>query len=453
MKYKFHIEDISASVIVFFVAVPLCLGIALASGTPPISGLISGIIGGIVVGIISNSALGVSGPAAGLVAICLSAISTLGNLNDFFLSVVLAGILQIIFGIIRLGKLSYYFPSSVITGMLTSIGIIIILKQLPHAFGYDKDFEGDIAFNQPDEQNTFTELINFWRYIHPASTIIFFSGLIVLSLWQKLLSKIFPKFTRIVQYPLAIVIFGVLIVMLLNSIYPGSISKEHLVYIPPFNELSSSIKIVEWNNIASKNVWYFAFIIAFVASIETLLCVEAADNLDPQKRITNRNRELVAQGIGNFLSGLIGGLPITQVIVRSSTNISFNAKTKLSTILHGVWLLLSVVFLNDLLNLIPLASLATILIIVGFNLSKPSTFSLMYKKGKTQFIPFVITIIAILFSDLLIGTLIGLVSSIIIQFYNASKNSIKVIKNENNNLIIHIDDSASFMNKSQLINY
>lgn len=445
-------KDISASIVVFLVAIPLCLGIAIASGVPPITGLIAGILGGIIVGAISNSALGVSGPAAGLVAICISAIADLGGYAPFLVSVSIAGTIQVIMGLIKAGKISYFFPSSVITGMLAAIGIIIILKQIPHAFGYDKDYEGDIAFQQIDNQNTFSEILNVWKYIHPVSTSIFIISMFVYILWAKFMEKRFRKFTQIIQAPLAMVIVSIIIVKLIqnNAVFNLSINTEHLVYIPTLQEIQNDFQFPDLNNAFNFKVLYYAFIIAFVASIETLLCVEATDMLDPQKRVTNRNRELLAQGIGNFLSGILGGLPITQVIVRSSTNIAFGAQNKLSTILHGIWILLSVLFFRDILNAIPLAVLATILIVIGFKLAQPSVFKKMYSKGWKDFLPFIITIVAILFTDLLIGVLIGLLSSIVIQFYLSSLDAIN-IKTYDDKIHIEIHDKASFMNKSRLV--
>ncbi|GIV27162.1 MAG: hypothetical protein KatS3mg027_0976 [Bacteroidia bacterium] len=335
--------------------------------------------------------------------------------STFFLAVTLAGGIQILFGILKGGKLSYYFPSSVITGMLTAIGIIIILKQLPHAFGYDRDYEGDESFIQPDRENTFSELLHFWKYIHPASSVVFTLGLCIVWFWEKKIGVIFPRFAKIVQAPLMIVLVGILVVKVFITFNPLSIQDEHLVNIPPLKELIETYKYPVLSRLNDINVWYYGFIIAFVASIETLLCVEATDIMDPQKRITNRNRELLAQGTGNIISGLLGGLPVTQVIVRSSANINFGAKTKMSAIFHGVWLLVSVLFFRELINLIPLSALATILIVVGYKLAQPRTFLKMYQKGWKDFIPFLVTVLVILFTDLLIGTLVGLVTAILLK--------------------------------------
>lgn len=448
---QIHPKDISASIVVFLVALPLCLGIAIASGAPPIAGIISGIIGGVVVGLISNSALGVSGPAAGLVAICIAAIAELGGYSNFLVAVMMAGVIQVILGLIKAGKISYFFPSSVIKGMLVSIGIIIIMKQIPHAFGYDRDFEGDLAFQQPDHQNTFSEILNMWKYVHPASTVIFLSGLIVFFVWTLWIEKQFKRVAQIIQAPLAIVIMGIIWVKYIQMYTPFhlSIETEHLVNIPTLQEIKNDFRYPEWKALSNPELWYYAFIIAFVASIETLLCVEATDVLDPQKRNTSRNRELIAQGIGNFLSGILGGLPITQVIVRSSANINFGAQTKWSAILHGTWLLLSIMFIRDILNAIPLAALATILILIGYKLAQPSIFKKTYSNGWKDFLPFIITIITILFTDLLIGVLVGLLVSIVIQFYVNSSSAIKVETN-NNVMVVKIHESASFLNKTKL---
>jgi len=451
MNYKIHKEDISASVVVFLVALPLCLGISLASGTPLVTGLIAGIIGGIVVGILSNSALGVSGPAAGLVAICIAGISKLGGFDKFLVSVIIAGFLQVVFGVLKGGKLSYFFPSSVINGMLSAIGIIIILKQLPHAVGYDKDYEGDMAFLQPDQENTFSEIIHAWKYFHAPSVFIFLLGIGIIIIWNVWVRKRFPVFSGIIQAPLMVVISGILVVRFLMFTNSENIQPEHLVNIPSMKELINEYKYPKWITLRDINVWYYGFIIAFVASIETLLCTEATDNLDPQKRITNRNRELIAQGIGNMFSGFLGGVPITQVIVRSNANITFGAKTKISAILHGIWLLLSILFLREWLNYIPLSALACILIVVGFNLSHPSIFKKMYKKKWKEFIPFIVTIIAVIFTDLLIGTLTGLLVTILIQFYLSSLRSVEFRQIENNYWVMNISDTASFMNKSKIL--
>lgn len=355
-------NDFPASIIVFLVAVPLCLGIALASGAPLFSGIIAGIIGGIVVGALSGSNLGVSGPAAGLAVIVLLAIQELGAFDIFLLAVVIGGAIQLILGFLQAGIIAYYFPSSVIKGMLSGIGIIIILKQIPHAFGYDKDYEGSVFFNQPDGHNTLSELFYMFDAVTPGAIIITVISMIILILWeQPFMKKI--KLFKFVQGPLVVVGLGIILNLILSNT-DLALSAEHIVAIPVASDFSDFINqftlpdFTQWNN---PQVWTVAFTIAIVASIETLLCLEATDKLDPDKNITPTNRELKAQGVGNIISGLIGGLPITQVIVRSSTNIQSGGKTKMSAILHGFILLLSAALIPALLNKIPLASLAAIL--------------------------------------------------------------------------------------------
>jgi len=418
-------NDIPSSIVVFFVALPLCLGIALASGAPLFSGLIAGIVGGIIVGGLSGSKIGVSGPAAGLAAIVLTAIGTLGGYENFLVAVVLGGIIQIIFGVLKAGVIGYYFPSSVIKGMLTGIGIIIILKQIPHFFGYDSNPEGDFAFFQIDGQNTFSEILNTFNHIQPGSLVIGIIGLAILLLWDKVLSKK-AKIFQLVQGPLVAVVVSIIFYLLTKSNDVLSIANSHLVSVPVPDDISSFLGQFSFPNfkvITNPEVWVIAFTIALVASLETLLCVEATDKLDPHKNVTPTNRELLAQGTGNIISGMIGGLPITQVIVRSSANIQSGGRTKMSAIIHGFLLLISVIIIPTLLNMIPLAVLAAILLIVGWKLAKPELFKKMYNLGWKQFIPFVITVLGIVFIDLLYGLGIGLIVGIIITLKNSYKNS------------------------------
>ena len=417
-------NDLPASIVVFFVAIPLCLGIALASGAPLFSGLIAGIIGGIVVGIISGSQIGVSGPAAGLAAIVFAAIENLG-FEDFLLAVVLGGVIQLLFGILRAGIIGYFFPSSVIKGMLTGIGIIIILKQIPHFFGYDADPEGDFAFFQVDGENTFSEILNTINYISPGPTIIALIGLGILILWNSVLSKK-GRIFQLVQGPLVAVVVGVIFYALTQGSSSLGIAKEQLVNVPIPEDATSFLGQFSFPNfgvITNPEIWIIAFTIALVASLETLLCVEATDKLDPDKRVTPTNRELVAQGIGNMLSGLIGGLPVTQVIVRSSANIQSGAKTKMSAILHGFLLLISIILIPRLLNMIPLSVLAAILFMVGYKLAKPSLFRKMYDLGWKQFVPFVVTVLGIVFTDLLVGLGMGLAVGIVVVLIKSYQNS------------------------------
>jgi len=418
-------SDFPASIVVFFVALPLCLGIALASGAPLFSGVIAGIIGGVIVGALSGSKIGVSGPAAGLAAIVLTSISSLGGFENFLVAVVLGGVIQLIFGILKAGVIGYYFPSSVIKGMLTGIGIIIILKQIPHFFGYDADPEGDFAFFQVDGQNTFSEIINTVNHIQPGSALIGFIGLTILLLWDKVLSKK-GKIFQIIQGPLVAVMAGIIFFIVTKSNEVLGVSSTHLVNVPVPKDVSSFLSQFSFPNfaaISNPQVWVVAFTIALVASLETLLCVEATDKLDPHKNVTPTNRELLAQGAGNIISGLIGGLPITQVIVRSSANIQSGGQTKMSAIIHGLFLLGSVILIPNLLNMIPLSVLAAILLIVGFKLAKPGLFKSMYQLGWKQFVPFMVTVVGIVFTDLLVGIGLGLLVGIIVILIKSYQNS------------------------------
>jgi MFS superfamily sulfate permease-like transporter len=435
-------SDIPASIVVFFVALPLCLGIALASGAPLFSGLISGIIGGIVVGGLSGSKIGVSGPAAGLTAIVLTAITTLGSYENFLVAVVLGGVIQLILGILKAGIIGYYFPSSVIKGMLTGIGIIIILKQIPHFFGYDANLEGDLSFFQINGENTLSGLFNSFNFIQVGSTIIGVLSLCILLLWDKVLSKK-SKIFLIIPGPLVAVVAGIIFYIITKSSDILSIAKSHLVSVPIPENVSSFLGQFSFPNfsvITNPDVWIVAFTIALVASLETLLCVEATDKLDPNKNITPTNRELLAQGIGNIFSGLIGGLPVTQVIVRSSANIQSGGKSKMSTIIHGLLLLISVVLIPTLLNKIPLSVLAAILLIVGYKLAKPELFIQMFHLGWKQFTPFIVTILGIVFIDLLYGIGLGLSVGIVVI----------LVKSYQNSHLLHSDNKSNGRNKIKI---
>jgi MFS superfamily sulfate permease-like transporter len=418
-------SDLPASIVVFFVALPLCLGIALASGAPLFSGVIAGIIGGVVVGALSGSKVGVSGPAAGLAAIVLVAITSLGGYQNFLVAVVLGGIIQILFGVLRLGIIAYYFPSSVIKGMLTGIGIIIILKQLPHFFGYDAEPEGADSFFESSGENTFSAIFNIADNIMLGSMIVGIVALGIIIFWDKILSKK-AKIFQLIQGPLVAVIIGIIFYTLTSSDEALSISKSHLVSVPVPEGASSFLAQFSFPNfsvITNPEVWIVAFTIALVASLETLLCVEATDKIDPHKNVTPTNRELFAQGTGNILSGMIGGLPITQVIVRSSANIQSGGQSKMSTILHGFLLLFSVILIPNLLNMIPLSVLAAILLVVGYKLAKPELFKTMYDLGWKQWVPFNVTILGIVFIDLLWGIGLGLTIGIIVILMKSYQNS------------------------------
>ncbi len=450
-------NDIPASVVVFFVALPLCLGIALASGAPLFSGLIAGIIGGIIVGTLSGSHIGVSGPAAGLAAIVLTAIGTLGGFENFLLAVVLGGVIQMIFGFLKAGIIGYYFPSSVIKGMLTGIGIIIILKQIPHFFGYDSAIEGNFAFNQQDGENTFSGIFSMLSNISMGPTIIAVAGLATMLVWDKILAKK-AKIFKIVQGPLVAVVMGIVYFNLTKGTAYG-ISENHMVSVPIPSDFSSFLgqfSFPNFSQITNPAIWITAFTIALVASLETLLCVEATDKLDPEKRVTPTNRELMAQGAGNIISGMIGGLPITQVIVRSSANIQSGGKTKMSAIIHGCLLLISVLLIPGLLNNIPLSVLAAILLIVGYKLAKPALFSVMYKLGWMQFVPFIITILGIVFTDLLLGIGMGLAVGIVIILVKSYQNShfLHIIDNSDgkHKIKMTLAEEVTFFNKGAILN-
>ncbi|MAZ71666.1 MAG: hypothetical protein CMC70_00830 [Flavobacteriaceae bacterium] len=450
-------SDLPASIVVFFVALPLCLGIALASGAPLFSGLIAGIIGGIIVGALSGSQIGVSGPAAGLAAIVLTAIGTLGGYENFLVAVVIGGAIQLLFGILKAGIIGYYFPSSVIKGMLTGIGIIIILKQIPHFFGYDADPGGNFAFFQVDGENTFSEIFVALNSISLGATIIACISLGILLLWSSVLSKK-GKIFQLVQGPLVAVVVGILFFVFTQDSTTLSIASDHLVQVPVPDSFDSFIGQFSFPNFAiitTSEVWVVGFTIALVASLETLLCVEATDKLDPEKRVTPTNRELLAQGTGNMISGMIGGLPITQVIVRSSANIQSGGRTKASAIIHGFFLLISVIIIPTVLNMIPLSVLAAILLIVGYKLAKPSTFKAMYNAGWKQFVPFIVTIVGIVFTDLLIGIALGLAVGVVIVLLKSYQNShflhIEDKSNGKHKINMTLAEEVTFFNKGAIL--
>jgi MFS superfamily sulfate permease-like transporter len=445
-------SDLPSSLVVFLVALPLCLGVALASGAPLFSGIIAGIVGGIVVGIFSGSQLSVSGPAAGLTTIVLSSIEKLGSFDIFLSAVVLAGLLQIVLGYLKAGSIGNYFPSAVIKGMLAAIGLILILKQIPHSFGYDKDYEGDQSFFQPDGENTFSELLTALNYLSPGAIAISAFSLAVLILWERPWVKKM-KWLSFVPAPLLVVLAGIAINEVFKSIIPEFvIGSEHLVSLPVSDGLTGFVgqfSFPDFSRILDKQTIVVAVTIAIIASLESLLSLEAVDKLDPHKRYSPLNQELRAQGIGNAVSGFLGGLPVTAVIVRSSANVNSGAKTKTSAIMHGVLLLLSVMLIPTLLNKIPLASLAAILITVGFKLVRPSLVVSMYKKGKDQFIPFIVTILSILFSDLLIGIGIGIATGLIFVLKTNFHKALFTV-NEENNYLIRLNKDVSFLNKTVL---
>ena len=439
-------NDLPASIVVFFVALPLCLGIALASGAPLFSGLIAGIIGGIVVGAFSGSKIGVSGPAAGLAAIVFAAIATLGYKN-FLVAVVIAGGIQILFGVLKLGIIGYYFPSSVIKGMLTGIGIIIILKQIPYFVGYIP----------AKGEGTFISIYNALLNISLPNIIIALIGLGILLLWSKVLINKHKIFS-LIQGPLVAVIVGIIFYAIFKDNSTLAIANKNLVSVPIPEDAASffgQFSFPNFSAITDINVWIVAFTIALVASLETLLCVEATDKLDPEKNVTPTNRELFAQGTGNILSGLIGGIPITQVIVRSSANIQSGGKSKLSAIIHGFFLLISVIIIPRLLNMIPLSVLAAVLLIVGYKLAKPALFRQMFNLGWKQFIPFTVTVLGIVFIDLLWGIGLGLAVGIVVILIKSFQNSHFLHKEDKSNgevkMKMTLAEEVTFFNKGAIL--
>lgn len=455
LETKYFKTDLLSGLVVFLIALPLCLGIALASGAPLFSGIITGVVGGIVVGFLSGSNLSVSGPAAGLTAIVLAGITALGSFELFLLAVMIAGVFQLVLGFLKAGTISNYFPSNVIEGMLTGIGIIIILKQIPHAVGYDKDSEGDFAFIENNTgHNTLTAITDAINSIHYGAIIITGICILILVAFNKIA---FLKKLKLVPGPLVAVIAGILI----NELFIASgsilaISKEHLVNLPmatSFTDFFAQFSFPDFSGLTNSSVWILGATIAVVASIETLLCLEASDKMDPLKRYSSGNTELRAQGIGNIIAGLIGGLPMTSVIVRTSANINSGGRTKLSTIAHGIFLLVAVVSIPVLLNKIPLAALAAILIMIGLKLASPKVFKHMWQNGKFQFIPFAATVLAVVFTDLLKGVGIGLIISIIFILRGNMKLAyfFRKDKHKEGEIIkIKLAQEVSFLNKAAI---
>ncbi len=454
LSTKFLKTDMLSGMVVFLVALPLCLGIAVASGAPPFAGIICGVIGGIVVGALSTSNVSVTGPAAGLIAIILVAISDIGY-QSLLAAVMIAGLIQLILGFVKAGSISSYFPTSVIEGMLVAIGIIIIKKEIPHAIGYDKAHEGDFfALEKGSETGFFTELINSVNYAHLGAIVVTIVSLAILISFNKV-----PFLKKIKAVPGALIV--VVVGILMNEVFKSTgsklaISEAHLVSLPipsSFDDFFGQFTTPSLAGFVNPKVWIVGLTIAIVASIETLLCLEAGDKMDPQKRYSSANGELKAQGIGNMLSGLIGGLPMTSVIVRTSANVNAGAKTKLSAILHGVFLLLAVLIIPGLLNKIPMACLAAILIMIGFKLASPKVFKHMWHTGKHQFIPFLVTVVAVVLTDLLKGVGVGLAVSIFFilrgnmkmaYFFKKSKHK------EGETIYINLAQEVSFLNKAAI---
>lgn len=447
-------RDIPAGIVVFLVALPLCLGIALASGAPLFAGVIGGVVGGVVVSLLSGSELSVSGPAAGLTVIVSAAIIKLGGFQAFTAAVMLSGLLQIAFGLLRAGVIGDYIPNSVIKGMLAAIGIVIILKQIPHALGDDRDFLGDEAFQQADQNNTFTEMLSSLVSPSPGAVLITLVAIGLLILWERPALKK-QAWTTWLPGPLVVVLIGTLINEVLGRWFPSwhlTAARQHVVQLPVAGSVREFLGMFtppQFGRLLQVDTWVVAATIALVGSIETLLCIEATDKLDPEKRLSDTNRELRAQGIGNLVSGLLGGLPITSVIVRSSANIYAGGRTRLSCFVHGVVLLVAAALFASLLNRVPLAALASVLLVVGYKLSSRKIILEMWGKGWTQFIPFMVTVIAIVLTDLLKGIGIGLLTSVFFVIRSNHHAAITLV-NQDANWLLRFNKDMSFVNKSEL---
>lgn len=454
--YLSHLRnDIPAGIVVFLVALPLCLGIALASGAPLFAGIITGIVGGVVVAWASGSQLSVSGPAAGLTVIVLNAIDKLGSFQSFLLSVVIAGGLQLVLGFLQAGVIGAYFPSAVIKGMLAAIGLILILKQIPHAVGYDADFEGDESYEQADGHTTFSEIAYSLEAISPGAVIVSVVAIGIMLLWETSLFKR-NAVLGLIPGPLVAVLWGVAYNLLTMKFAPAyAIAQEHLVKLPEIQGVQGFFQqftFPDFTQWANPEVYTVAVTIAIIASLETLLSLEAADKIDPLKRVAPTNRELKAQGLGNLISGAIGGLPMTAVIVRTSANVNAGGRTKVACFTHGVLLLLSVMFITEYLNLIPLACLAAILLLTGYKLAKPKLFKEMYAKGASQIVPFVVTIVAILATDLLKGIAVGMVVGLYYVIRSNFHAAITLTRH-GNNYLLRLHKDVSFLNKALLRRY
>jgi MFS superfamily sulfate permease-like transporter len=454
-KAQFYLKsflrhDLKASITVFFVALPLCLGISLASGAPIYSGLLSGVIGGILVSLISRSSLSVSGPAAGLTAICAAAITQLGNLEMFFIAVSIGGLLQLILGLLRLGAFTHFIPSAVIKGMLTAIGIILIAKQVPFLIGYDQpDFWSNEFVNVISFRHGFSHIQDLYHHSARGAVVVALLSFGVLIFWKKYVAQKLP----FIPTSFVTVLAGILLVYGFNAVFPGySFSPSHFVQIP--HDILNQIHLTDFSfAFTDPLIWKTGVLICFVASLETLLSITAIDNIDPMNRITPQNRELVAQGVGNMVSGLFGGLPITAVIVRSSANAEAGARTKLSSIWHGIWLGLAILLAVGLINLIPLCVLAVILIRTGYNLAKPKMIAGVWRQGREQFLPFAITVAAVLFTDLLIGVLIGIVYALYFLIKHTYRAGYSLKETKDGHLTHYQVDLAlnvSFLNKKRI---
>jgi carbonic anhydrase/SulP family sulfate permease len=445
-------KDLGAGLVVFLVALPLCLGIALASGAPMVAGIVSGVVGGLLVAWLSGSHTSVSGPAAGLVAVVLAQVAVLGSYEAFLVAVILAGAIQVLFGALRAGFIAAFFPSSVIKGLLAAIGLILVLKQIPHAVGHDADPEGDMGFLQVDGKNTISELFSSLFDLDPGAMMVGLVSLAVLLAWDRSRFK-----NSLIPAPLVVVLLGVTANLVFKATASSwAIGTSHLVQLPTVAGMGEFLRVLpspDLKAFGNPAIIMAAVTIAIVASLETLLNLEAVDKLDPRKRVSPPNRELMAQGAGNIVSGLLGGLPITSVIVRSSVNINAGAATRLSAFFHGALLCLLVLFAPRWLNEIPLASLAAVLIVTGLKLASPTLFRQMWTEGRSQFVPFIVTVVAIVFTDLLVGVLIGLGTGLaFILHSNYRRPMLRFMEHHVSGDVLRIEfaNQVSFLNRASL---
>lgn len=458
--YKKHlVSDFSAGLVVFLIALPLCLGISLASGAPLFSGIIAGFIGGIVVGFTSKANINVSGPAASVALVILTAVASLGSYQAVLLAVIIAGVFQIILGLIKAGTIAYFFPNAMIKGILASIGLMLILKQIPHAFGVNEAFQGLETFRQNNGRNTFSEIGYIYGNIHWGATLITIISLVIIIVWDLPKLKRFTFF-KFVPSALVVVVIGILLNQLFAANNPSlALNVKHLVQLPVASNLDEFLGFFtfpDFGQIRNPEIYSIALSIAFIASLESLLSTEAGDKLDPYKRKTSTNRELIAQGIGNITAGFVGGLPITAVIVRTSANVSSGGRTKVATIVHGVLMLICVALIPLTLNKIPLAALSSVLFVVGFKLTSYSVYKSVFKQGPKQFLPFIITILVVLFSDLITGILVGGAVAIFFILRDNYKNAYihnKVTVDENQQTILTLSEETTFLNKADIMLY
>ena len=443
-------SDLPSAVAIFFIALPLCIGIALASGATIFSGLLSGILGATIAGSLSKSPLAVTGPAAGMAAVLLFIIQDVGSFQALLVAILLSGVLQIIYGYFRFAIVGHFFPYTIVKGLIAGIGTILVLKQIPHALGDDADYAGDVSFFQDDKHNTFTEIYEALIHVSPVAVTISISCLLLILVLDK---KRFNsgKWLVFIPTPLLAVLLGIFINGIAQKYFPDlALSGNHLVGVPRVSELSSVFTFPDWNILTNKSIYLWALVLSLVASLETLLAIEAADKLDPHRRITPLNHEIMVQGATNIACGLVGALPVTTVIVRTSANIRAGARSKMSVILHGVILALSILLFPSFLQKIPLASLAAVLIVLGYNLMRIEVWREIYNQGKNQFIPFAVTVVGIILTNLFIGVFIGTLVSV---FFVLKSNfqSVMLMVNKNNSYLIKFTKDISFFNKPTLV--